>query len=80
MLLAVLAAAIVVGWLNQDLWTTWSVVKSQEQQNREELRTAEEQHARMLEEDTRARSPIGREELAREQGYIRNGEVPLNGN
>jgi len=76
-LLGVLAAAAVVGWLNQDLWNTWRVVKSEEQQRREELRAAEKEHAKTLEEDTRARSPIGREEMARERGYIRKGEAPL---
>lgn len=76
-LLGVLAAAVVVGWLNQDLWKTWRVVKSEEQQRREELRAAEKEHAKTLEEDTRARSPIGREEMAREQGYIRKGETIL---
>ncbi|MEW5883368.1 MAG: hypothetical protein AB1725_03990 [Armatimonadota bacterium] len=76
-LLGVLAAAVVVGWLNQDLWSTWRIVKSEEHQRREELRAAEKEHGKTLEEDTRARSPIGREEMAREQGYIRKGETPL---
>jgi hypothetical protein len=76
-LFGVLAAAVLVGWLNQDLWNTWRVVKSEEQLRRQELRAAEKEHAKTLEEDTRARSPIGREEMAREQGYIRKGETIL---
>ncbi|MER3414510.1 MAG: hypothetical protein C4340_06070 [Armatimonadota bacterium] len=77
LLLGVLVAAVVVGWLNQDLWNTWRVVKGAEQQRREELRAAEREHAKALEISTRARNPVGREEMAREQGYIRKGESPL---
>lgn len=76
-LLGVLCAVGFVAWLNRDLWRTWGEVKQEEQRQRDALRRAEQEHAKTLEEDIRARSPVGREEMAREQWYIRRGETPL---
>ena len=38
---------------------------------------AEERKAELMEEKSRLSSPVGREQEARKQGYVKEGEIPL---
>lgn len=44
---------------------------------KQEMKQAERKHAELLRERTQKDSPIGREEMAREQGFTKPGERPL---
>ena len=40
------------------------------------MKASEKEHADLLREESRAKSSIGREEMARKLGYVKPGQVP----
>ncbi|GIV01732.1 MAG: hypothetical protein KatS3mg015_0562 [Fimbriimonadales bacterium] len=74
---AFLAAAGFVAWLNQGLWANYLDLRQSERAERQRLEAAENEYVKALESSVKAGSAVGREEIARERGYLRNGEVPL---
>jgi hypothetical protein len=60
-------------------WQAYNQQRKIADQSASEMRSAEAHRAELLRKEAKAGSPIGREELAREQGYVKPGEHDANG-
>jgi hypothetical protein len=72
-----LTAAGVVAWFNQGLWKNYVELRRSEQEERQRMQAAEEEYVKALEDSVKVGGAVGREEIARERGYVRKGEEPL---
>lgn len=76
-MLALLAFAAALGAaLSFKPWQAYMEQKSETEELRRNMRSLEAEKARLIEERGRAESPVGVEQLAREQGFRKPGEVP----
>lgn len=75
-LLLVLAAGAGVA-MGVESWRHYSAQNKRATEARDEMRLAESERTRLMREQTRLESPLGREERARERGYRRANELPL---
>lgn len=71
-------AAIAIGVVaSLKPWQAYQRQRQEADAARTEMKQAERKHADLLRERTQVDSPIGREEMAREQGFTKPGERPL---
>lgn len=75
-LLLVLAVGVGAA-LSVESWRHYSAQNKRATEARDEMRLAESERARLMREQSRLQSPVGREERARERGYRRVNERPL---
>jgi hypothetical protein len=58
-------------------WKTYLEQKELQQQSVREMKKAEGEMERLMQQKAEAESAIGREKLAREQGFLKPGERPI---
>ncbi len=58
-------------------WEAYRVQKKKADQAQAEMRSAEQEKAELVRQKARFESPIGKEELARERGYRKPNEQPV---
>ena len=76
--LAVILAAVSVGvGLSLKPWRVYAKQKQSTQQHIQEMRKVERQHIYDLQQEAKIGTTLGREELARQQGFHRADEVPI---
>jgi len=75
-ILAVICGAIAASWKP---WEQYNIQRKKRDAATAEMREAEKERAELTKEKARLESPIGKEELARERGFRRPGEIPLEG-
>lgn len=75
-LLLVLAAGVGAA-LSVESWRHYSAQNERAEAAQTEMRLAEAERTRLMRQQTRLESPIGREEGARKLGYRRANERPL---
>jgi uncharacterized protein HemX len=75
MVLMALAIGTGVG-LSHKPWMVYFEQKHMADKQRVEMRDSEDQRAELLRQESRVRSSVGQEELARSHGFISQGEVP----
>jgi len=72
---ALVAAAVVVGFIaSQGPWTKLREQQAKTDKQIAEMRKSEAEREQLLREEAHYRSSVGREELARGQGYLPPGE------
>jgi hypothetical protein len=73
-----ICVAVAIGLLaSLKPWESYRKHREEADAARREMQQAERTHADLLRERSRLDSAIGREELAREQGFIKPGERPI---
>jgi cell division protein FtsB len=75
--LLVLLAASIGAVLSIESWQHYSAQRRLAEAARAEMRAAEAERVRLMRQEARLESAAGREERARERGYRREGELPL---
>lgn len=75
--LGLLVALLGAAYLNKDTFSMYQEQLAIKNKNEARMKAAEEERARLLNRRTQLESPIGQEELARQQGYKKKGEKPL---
>lgn len=76
LILATLAVALGIG-LSLQPWREFAEQRAKRNQAQLEMQQAERERAELVREAARHDSPIGREELARDRGYRKPNEVPI---
>ena len=56
-------------------WQVWSEQKAMANDETKEMRESEKRRDDLVRKDAKLKTSIGREELAREKGYLKPGEV-----
>jgi len=74
--LVVLAAVATGIAMSGRTWQVWRDQREIADSQSTEMRESEANRERLLKEEARVKSAIGREELARKMGYVGKGEVP----
>ena len=70
-------AAIAGGYYAREPWIEYQEEKRLSEKAVEQMEMAEEERADLVKERAKYRGPAGKEQLLRENGYVREGEVPL---
>jgi hypothetical protein len=71
-------AAVSLGaYLAREPWQKYQEERALARRANEDMEKAETERAELIKQRARYRSPAGREELLRESGYTKEGEVPL---
>jgi hypothetical protein len=74
------AAAVATGLaLSYRPWSVWRDQRIKADQHIEEMRQAEKSREELIRKRARIETPLGKEEIAREQGYLKPGEQPTGG-
>lgn len=73
----VLAAAGIAIGLSLKPWQLYREQAEGAEKSKAAMRKAEAEQAELLEEQSHVESPAGRERLARERGYVRPNERPI---
>ena len=73
----VLGAASVGAYFAREPWADFQREKELAREAEIEMKRKESERADLLKQSARVRSPAGREQLARDTGYLRDGEEPL---
>lgn len=73
----VLLAVAVGAYMGRGPWEQYHIERAHAAQAEADMKKAEKERAELVEQKSRFRSPAGREQLARENGYVKDGEVPL---
>jgi hypothetical protein len=74
----VVVAASVGAYLAREPWGRYQEERALARRSTEEMKKAEAERAQLIKQKARYKSPAGREELLRENGYTKQGEQPLN--
>lgn len=78
--LALVAVAIAAGLaLSAKPWEAYAKQRASTDRQLAEMRRAEASRAELSRRKAQVESPVGRERLAREQGYRKPGELPVDG-
>ncbi len=80
-LINLLVVAVAVGaglTASRKPWEVWLEQRQRTADQVAQTRRSESRREELLREEARAKSSIGREELARGQGYLKAGEKPVN--
>ena len=75
--LAVLAVGLGLA-LGMRPWHVYHTQQEETAQATAEMKAAERARAELLDQESEAKSSLGRQRLARDLGYIKKGEVPAN--
>jgi cell division protein FtsB len=75
--LTVLAAIGVGLYLSQAPWQVYSQQRQKAAREQAEMKSVDEEHARLIEQLAELESSAGPEALARSRGYLKTGEVPV---
>lgn len=75
--LLVLCAAVTGGYLAYEPWRVYQKQKEQADQATAEMQRSEQEKGNLLREKMRLEGSVGREKLARERGFVKEGEVRL---
>lgn len=76
--LVLVAAAVGTGlYMSRKPWSEFQRQRALTNQARRDQRAAEEDRAKYVSQAAAAESPTGREEIARERGYRRPNETPV---
>ena len=75
----VLAAAATGLALSYRPWSVWRDHRAKADQHVQEMRDAERSREELIRQRARMETPLGKEEMAREQGYLKPGETPVGG-
>ena len=73
----VLGAASVGAYFAREPWADFQREKEMAREAEVEMRKLESERADLMKQNARVRSLAGREQLARDTGYLRDGEKPL---
>jgi len=77
-ILFVICAASVGAYMARDPWVDYQEEKRLSEKAVEQMEMAEDERADLVKQRAKYRGPAGKEQLLRENGYVREGEVPLN--
>jgi len=64
-------------YLSREPWQVYAEQRANADAKKREMQQAEKDRADLLKQKTHIDSPMGKEELAREAGFIKPGETPL---
>jgi len=64
-------------YLSRDTWQVYRAQRADANVANAKMREAERTRAELLRQEARLDSAAGREELARKNGYLKPGEVPI---
>lgn len=71
-------AAIAVGaYMAREPWGRYQEERALAKKSAQDMQRAENERAQLIEQHAKIKSAAGREELMRENGYIKEGEQPL---
>lgn len=75
--LLVLSAVGLGVYLSRKPWQVYAEQRASAEAARREMQAAERERADLLRQKAHVDSPMGKEELAREAGFVKPGETPL---
>ena len=73
----VVCAASIGAYMARDPWLKYQQERASERKSEQDMRRAEAERAELMRQKSRLKSPAGREEMLRRDGYIKPGEEPL---
>ena len=65
-------------YLSRGPWQTYRDQRAKADEATREMESAEHEKADLLKRRAEIETPMGREKLARERGYLKKGELPVN--
>jgi hypothetical protein len=74
----IVGVAICCGaYFAREPWQVWRQQRAKANASIEQAETNDALHVGLLKRQAEMKSPIGREKMAREHGYVRQGETPV---
>ena len=70
-------AASVGAYFAREPWQRYQEERALARRANDDMKKAESERAELIRQRAKYKSPAGREELLRDSGYVREGEVPL---
>jgi hypothetical protein len=70
-------AASAGAYLAREPWQRYQEERALARRANDDMKKAESERAELIRQRAKYKSPAGREELLRDSGYVREGEVPL---
>ena len=72
-----LVAVSVGAYMAREPWGRYQEERALAKRANEEMKKAEAERAELVRQRAKVKSPAGREELLRDNGYVKKGEQPL---